>query len=343
MTRVEEYRAALLAVFPEVPVHELERTVDSGGSHLVSLIVDHGLGPRWHERTGRDEFRASRRAAEALYLAQESALIEVSTGLSGAGIDHVVFKGAANRLLLHKNPAIRACFDLDLLVSKEDRVRAAKVLVDMGYKGSPAAHRIGVELLLSRDNVDIDLHWRLVKEGRLRNDVTTAILSRRQRSADVWMLAPEDALFVLLVHPAFAKHLGSWEMGFHRVVDILDWLSSQSLDWQAVCSQLGLNGVRTAAWATLRWVETLAGPYTPSALTTMMEELKPGRLRQSWIDLWLRNDLSNRLRKAHWLRLLGLSLFLHDTASDSVRAVAGRRSAHKRRSTDLADFAGLGD
>ncbi len=40
---------------------------------------------------------------------------------------------------------------------------------------------------------------------------------RRRRERNTWMLNPEDALFVLLVHPAFAKHLSGLEMGLHRV------------------------------------------------------------------------------------------------------------------------------
>ena len=43
-----------------------------------------------------------------------------------------------------------------------------------------------------------------------------------------------------------------WEMGLHRVVDIVEWAHTQSFDWPTVCAALELNGVRTAAWATCR-------------------------------------------------------------------------------------------
>ena len=341
MTRLDDYRQAMLAAFAEVSDAELSNVLDEGGPAFPQFIVDHGVGPRWHARTGREELRASRRTAEALYLAQEHALQEIDAVLEGAGIEYAAIKGAANRLLQHDNPALRACYDLDLLVRPEDRVRTAAVLVENGFSSLPAAHRIGVELLLSKGVIDIDLHWRLLREGRLRSDCTAEMLGRRRRLNGVWVLSAEDALFVLLVHPAFAKHLAGWEMGLHRVVDIVDWMRSQSFDWQAVRSRLKQNGVQTAAWATLRWVQLLTQPYTTAGLDTMLSDLCPGRMRRSWLDWWLRNDLSARLSVAHWVRLFAFSLFLHDTAGDAARAVMGRQRAHRRRTADLAAFQDL--
>jgi len=174
------------------------------------------------------------------------------------------------------------------------------------------------------------------------------MLGRRRRSGAIWMLNAEDALFVLLVHPAFVKHLAGWGMGLHRVVDIVDWLRAQSFDWQAVRTQLKQNGVQTAAWATLRWVQLLTrggsvSPRFSTQLDTMLTDLRPGRLRRSWLDLWLRNDLSERTSDTHWVRLLGFSLFLHDTLGDSARALAGRHRAHLRSSADLEAFLELPD
>ena len=338
MTRLDVYRSALLAACPDVADAELARALDAGGPCFVSFVVDHGLGPVWHERTGRDGFHASRLSAEALYLAQENALSEIDTRLNNAGIEYAVIKGAATRLLLHENPAIRSCHDLDLLVGPQDRVRAASALVESGFTAMPKADNIGHELVLSSGAVDIDLHWGLLREGRLRSDCAAAMLGRRRRLHDVWMLDEEDAFFLLLVHPAFVKHLGGWEMGLHRVADIMDWLRTQSFDWPTVHATLEANGVRTAAWATLRWVELLTRPHTVVGLEKMVADLSPGRLRRTWLDFWLRNDLSARTSAAHWVRLLCFSLFLHDTLRDSARALVGWHRAQRRSSADIDAF-----
>ncbi len=338
MTRLNNYRSALLAAFPDCSDKDLAETVEEAGPKFVSFVIDHGLGPLWHERTQLDVFRESRVSAEALFLAQEHALVEIDSWLGDADIEYVLIKGAANRLLLYENPAVRACYDFDLLVRPEDRVRTAAVLADRGFIGHPAAHRIGVELLLSRQVIDIDLHWRLLREGRMRGDCTHGMLDRRRRVSDTWMLSAEDAVFVLLVHPAFAKHVAGWEMGLHRVVDIIAWLRTQAFDWSVVRDRLEQSGVQTAAWATLRWVQMLADSRSLPLLDTMESALRPGRLRRKWLDWWLRSDFSARLKNAHWSRLLVFSLLLHDTPSDATRAVAGRFRSRRRSEADLAVF-----
>jgi len=343
MTRLDDYRFALLAIFPDVSDAELAAALEEGGPGFVSFIVDHGLGPLWHERTGRGEFHESRLSAEALYIAQEHALKEIDEVLEAAGIEYAVIKGAASRLLLYANPANRACYDIDILVRLKDRVRAATVLVEEGFVAVADARNISRELTLSRGAVDIDLHWGLLREGRLRLDPTTEMLTRRRRCKNIWMLCPEDSLFLFLVHPAFSKHLAGWGMGLHRVADIALWFDSQNFDRQAVCEQLESNGVRAAAWATLRWVELLTEAYSPRGLDAMQAQICPGRLRSAWLDRWLRADLAERTSGARWARLLGFSLFLHDTPADAMRALAGRRQAHRRSNADLAAFCELLD
>jgi hypothetical protein len=338
MTRLDDYRSALRVVNSKVPVAELNEAVDAGGPPFASFIVNHGLGPLWHDRTERDEFRESRLAAEALYLVQDQALTEIDALLQNAGIEFAVFKGAANRRLLYENPALRACHDIDLLVHSDDRVKAATALVDAGFVASPDLQIIGHELDLSRGAVTVDLHWGLLREGRLGASCAAEMLGRRRRVDGMWMLGAQDAFFVLLVHPAFAKHLAGWEMGLHRVADILHWLQTQGLNGSTLAAHLEQNGVRTAAWATLRWVELLFGTSLPEENELLLAKTRPGWLRRVWLDRWLRHDLSERTSAAHWPRLLALSPLLHDRPSDVMRALLGRRRAHACRHADLAAF-----
>jgi hypothetical protein len=338
MTRLDNYRLAILAVRPEVSDKELKKVLDEKGPEFPHFIVAHGLGALWHERTGQMEFRASRRSAEALYIAQAHALAEIDLILETAGIEYAVIKGAANRLLLYENPAIRACYDLDILVLREDAVRTASLLAQAGFKPRLSTHNISHELLLSRNLIDIDLHWGLLREGRLRPELTVEMLRHRRRSDGIWMLSTEDALFVLLVHPAFAKHLAGWQMGLHRVMDIVEFVHTQSFDWQMVSERLTNSGVRTAAWATLRWVDLLTGSEGRSDQAHLLSELCPSRVRRAWLDRWMRMDFSERTSSKHWARLLGFSLFLHDEPRDVLRALVGRYRAYRRRRDDAWAF-----
>jgi hypothetical protein len=343
MSRLDDYRSALLVAFPDVAREVLDSVLGQGGSQFASFIIDHGLGPMWHERTKREEFRESRLSAEALFLAQRHALEEIDRVLDGAGIQYAVIKGAASRVLLYANPAIRACYDLDLLVRPVDRVHTAAALIKAGFVAQPVARSISRELVLSKHVVDVDLHWGILREGRLRTDPTDDMISRRRRESGVWMLDANDAIFVHLVHPAFAKHLAGWDMGLHRVVDIVAWLNTQSFNWEIVHTQLAENGVRAAAWATLRWAELLSQQHSIPELEKLMSDLFPGRLRKAWLNSWLSNDLSARMSKRHLARLLGFSLFLHDLPGDAMRALEGRRRAYRRSDSDIAVFGELFD
>lgn len=341
MPMLDDYRLALLAALPDVSDTDLERALEAGGADFVPFVIDYGLGPLWHERTGRAEFHASRMAAEALFLAQEHALSKVDSWLEHADIDYAVIKGAATRLLAYDTPAIRACHDIDVLVQPDDRLKAASELVREGYAVKPNATNISRELVLSRGRVDIDLHWGLLREGRLRTRVTPGMLARRRRVNGIWMLDSEDTLFILLVHPAFAKHLAGWTMGLHRFADILIWVGTQEFDWPTVRRRLEENGVAAAAWATLRRLELMTGPHTPAEIVDMRADLSPGIVRRAWLDRWLQRDLAASTARARWLRLAGFSTFLHDTPADALRALSGRRRALRRQEEDMAAFGEL--
>ena len=328
----------MLAADRDASSDTLNKTIVESGPEFVPFVVDHGLGPLWHERTGHHVFHASRMSAEALYIAQENAIADIDFLMEQAGIPYALIKGTANRLKLYENPAIRACHDIDLLVCPDDRVRAASVLVDAEFVVEPKLEGISRVLELTRDAIQIDLHWGLLREGRVKYEGIDEMLARRERLRNTWILSESDAFFVALVHPAFSKHLAGWDMGLHRVVDVLRALAALSFDWDLIVSRLDDNGVRTAAWATLRWIELLAHPQEPAKLNSMMNALRPGRLRQAWLNHWLVADLSVRTSDMHWIRLLGFSLFLHDSPRDAIRALAGRFRAHRRSEDDLAAF-----
>lgn len=338
MSRLDDYQTALLAAHDAVSKAELVSVIDGRGEAFPQFVIDHGLGPLWHERTGLAQFDDSRMQAEALYLAQSVALREIGATLDSAGICHAVIKGAANRSQLYDNPAIRACHDLDILVRPEDRVTATKALMESGFVPQPDASSISRELMLIRGAANIDLHWDILREGRLRETSTEQLLQGRCRVGEMWVLGADESMFTLLVHSAFAKHVAGWELGLHRVADILCWVRSQKLDRSAVRSMLEADGVISAAWATLRWVDLLSGKYAPPMLYDLLAELEPGRLRKAWIDHWLQNNLPDRTVDARWIRLLGFSLFLHDTVGDALRAAVVGARAKQRSREDLAAF-----
>lgn len=341
MPRFTAARAALLPAFADRDTAELQRALALGGAPLQSLILGQQLAPLWHARTKADAFAGHRLNAAMVYLGQRSAQLEIDELFARKGIAYAVFKGGGIRELVYDDPSLRPCCDIDILVAPEQRSEAARVLVDAGYRLALEPAVISHEVTLSKDVVAIDLHWGLLRPGRTPASLTTQMLERRQQNRGRWILSDGDALFVMLVHPAFSKHLSASQMGLHRIADIVLWLQRRDVDWRALYEQLDACGLKTAAWTILSLVRLLSPATFAPVVGGAIESLQPGRLRTAYLNSWLRGDLSARLTHVHAARLLGLSLWLHDQPADAWRALRGWQQSRRTRETDSLVFGGL--
>lgn len=115
---------------------------------------------------------ASRRAAQR-NLAGLATLVSVHTACARAGIAHLAFKGPASNAALYGDRARRVYGDLDILVLRADRERAAEALRACAFR-RPAAggtmrvftHRIHFHAVFApppqTNLLPVELHWELV-------------------------------------------------------------------------------------------------------------------------------------------------------------------------------------
>ena len=341
MPRFAAPRTALLAAFQDTPTTELTRTLSEGGRPLEALILKQQLGPLWHARTKAPPFAASRANAAMLYMRQSAALREIEDRFERRGIRYAIFKGAAIRERIYDDPSVRISWDIDVLVAPDQRADAARALVDAGYHLRVDPALASHEVALTKDQVAIDLHWELLRPGRAPASMTGQMLDRRQWQGDRWILSDTDALFVLLVHPAFSKHLSTSQMGLHRVADIVLWLQKCEVDWRGLRQELDASGLKTAAWTMLKLVRLLSPDSFAEIVDGPLQSLRPSTVRAAYLNNWLNRDFSARLSRLHIARLLGLSLFLHDQPAGAWRALSGWRQSRKSRATDAGVFGGL--
>ena len=341
MPRFAAPRAALLPAFRDTDAAELNRVLAAAGPALESLILKQQLGPLWHARTNTAAFADSRLKATMLYLRQQAAQRQLDDVLTRADIPYAVFKGAAIRELIYDDPSTRVCCDIDVLVAPDQRAAAARALVDAGYRLRVDPSLASHEVLLSLDKVSIDLHWALLRPGRTPEAMAGEMLARRQRHGDRWILGDSDILFVLLVHPAFSKHMSTSQMGLHRIADIVLWLQRYDVDWPALHQQLDACGVKTAAWTMLNLVRMLSPEPFGDVLRAPLDALGPDRLRAAYLRTWLNQDLSARFTHLHIARLMGFSVLLHDRPADAWRALRGWQRSRASRAQDAAVFGGL--
>jgi hypothetical protein len=344
---------ALLPVNRNVEASRLMEALGQNGDDLLALIRKQGLAPIWHHvlqrhglLTGLSEhivraLAEDRHAATASYLAQRDALARVDGLFESANIHYAVMKGVATREVLYDDPALRPAGDIDLLVAKHDRLRACALLREAGYRMELDPDNISHEVTFTDGIVDIDVHWNILRPGRTRTEMTLGILDRRQRIAGFWGASDEDALFLMLIHPAFTKYVSSPNLGLRLVADFLYWIQKRSADWPTVARRLELAGLKTAAWTQLRWYGQLAATADQPLLSAWLRDLAPGHLRRTYLDFWLAQDLPVRWLQRPWRIQLGFTLFLHDTLKDAMRAVAGWWRSRRHRRQALHQLQGL--
>ena len=341
MPRFAAPRTALLAAFEDASPVDLTRALAEGGLDLQTLILNQQLAPLWHARTNAAPFAESRGDAARLYMRQAAALREIEDLFRQQGIRYAIFKGAAIRELIYDDPSLRVCWDIDVLVAPEQRAAAARALVDGGYRLRVDPALASHEVALTKDAVAIDLHWELLRPGRAPAWMTGQMLDRRQWQGGRWILSETDALFVLLVHPAFSKHLSSSQMGLHRLADIVLWLRKHDVDWPALHQLLDASGLKTAGWTMLSLVRVLSPDRFAAVVERPLQSLRPNSVRAAYLNNWLNLDLSARFSRLHIARLLGLSLFLHDQPAGAWRALRGWQRSRGSRENDTRVFEGL--
>ncbi|MDQ1315292.1 MAG: hypothetical protein QG662_1401 [Pseudomonadota bacterium] len=340
-------RLALLPAAAQANPASCRTALVEGGAALLDRILAQDLGPLWHhclQSNGLleslrpdtiDALHQARIAATVGYLAQRATLDRIDRLFEAQGIPYVAMKGSHVRESVYPDPALRPASDIDLLIAPDDRRRAAAVLLDAGFTAHAEPANISHEATFSQGIVHIDLHWHILRPGRTRVDMTAELLARRQRSNGLWRLSDPDTLFLMLIHPAFAKYVCSPNMGLARVADFLLWIQKRTADWPEVLRLLRRAGLKTAAWTMLTWFRMLAPPDLHPLLDAWTRAVRPGRLRAAYLRQWLRHDLPTRWLERPFLIQFGFTLPLHDRPADMLHAIRGLLQARKNRLRDM--------
>lgn len=340
MPDVSLWNTVLLPVCPGVARATLEKALVDGGPRLEAEIRAHHLAALWHAHSEAQVFVDARRSAALLYLKQRRAVVEIDTLLARENIPYAVIKGAATRELAYHDPPVRMSADVDILVSRDRRLDAARVLARAGYALRIDPEVISHEVVMAKDSVAIDLHWDILRPGRTPAGFALEMLNRRQRHVDQWVLSDADALFLMLVHGAISKHVSTTGLGLHRAVDLVLFLERRHPeDWPMVEELLRRCGLKTAAWTVLTWLRSLvAGFGLEDRLDLLRASVQPGRVRRRYLQFWVDQNLSARLTRRHAARLFAFSMVMHDRPAFAWQAWEGWRRARRTSAADARTF-----
>lgn len=344
------HRLALAPFKASASSAALERCIDSipdvGEETFIAFLSSQAIGPLWLA-TIREHGLAEKISPELLvalkrqtlgavggYMLQQIAIQKAHQAFESVGIHYAVFKGVAVREQVLSDPALRPACDIDILVSPAQRTGAIQALVRAGFSLHAAPENISHEASLSDGRSTIDLHWDVMRPGRLRHDIVDQLLAGRTRIGAFWGIAENSALFVALVHPAFTKYLNTPHAVLVRLVE-LQRLVARNTNWAGTIELAAQCGVRTAAWASLHWVHRMLEVEVPDSV---WRSLEPYRLRRTYLRRWIDHNLPSRLLPVSAAIKLGFTLPLQDKPSDALRAIVHLKRARVDAEAITADL-----
>lgn len=157
--------------------HRIEAILECAREHdVLALIADQlSSSPRVPDRV-RQRCSIERQQHAALDLAREAELRRVLAALAERRIDVLVIKGSHLAYSHYDRPELRARVDSDLLIRREQREDAERLLLQRGYSAQDkvTGELSATQRLFSREgpgdiNLLIDLHWRWASPSAFAN------------------------------------------------------------------------------------------------------------------------------------------------------------------------------
>jgi hypothetical protein len=280
---------------------------------------------------------------DALYIAADQLMQRVvlqttHDAFKNAGVEYLVFKGAHLRHIIYTDPTHRTVCDIDVMVQEPQKLDAIKALLQNGFCAHHVAKNISVETSLVSKNVCIDLHWHFLRQGRTRINLNDYLFNQRQSFDGFQGLNNEAALLVALVHPSITEYVNGSASSLRRLVDIHRLMLRDNINWKSLVDTLDKSGVRSAAWASLVWLQILTGEVINES---MMEKLKPGPLKSWWLRTWMTNDLNRKMNSHRWIIHIFFNLLLQDRISDAIRAVTTLWNTKKSAAQQMKELESL--
>lgn len=189
-----------------------------------------------------DRIQVGARANVRRNLLFSAELLGIAHALRGNAIEFLPHKGVVLNEYLYGSAALRRVTDIDLIVRKEDRIKAAATLETLGYRSAlklkphleNAAMRHTHEWLYVRDGLQVDLHWGLIDHASWPSfGMETAwrtLVPMRWQSLELSILRPELLLVVLGLHAA--EHEWNQLQMFTDIAALLE--RNPQLNWSEV-------------------------------------------------------------------------------------------------------------
>jgi len=213
-------------------------------------------------------------SASLLWYQKRIALLNrIKKCFADADIPFFVFKGT-ELSQFYNDPAIRTMGDSDVLVHEEDREKAHEIFLQLGMENSSKSEN---EWIYFYDNMEFELHCRLMNEGEVGN-----YQSHKNFMNRIWEYANNQDgsihyhldisyhfVFVLL---HLRKHFINSGVGFRQFMDLAVMMKKCELDWQWIQNEIELLGLTQFSKTCFAFCERWFGISAPIEYETLDEE-----------------------------------------------------------------------
>jgi hypothetical protein len=270
---------------PDQRISELVPRV-TDWDHLLRLASQHGVSPLVSHTLSQkqppdlpaavaSELRAALRDHAARTLQLTGVLIRLLDLFEANAIHAVPFKGPVLATMLYGHVGLRASVDLDILIRRQDILRAKDLMVQHGFQtdlptaAAQQAAYLGARHELHFTPADgaclIELHQAFLAPFYSFAIDYDALWTRVQRQAfcgrDILTLSHSDLILALCAHAT--KH--SWErLGWICDVARLLHVSREKLDWEEITTQASSIGATRMLMLGLSLASDLLGAPVPA-------------------------------------------------------------------------------
>lgn len=198
---------------------------------------------------------------------------------------YIILKGPSLKKY-YKNPNVRYCGDIDLLVKDKYASFIQEGFRSLGFsfnKGKETSSHVCFDM---EGALSIEVHDQLTTVDWIRTDAfpVEELYERKIPFGDIqgaYELSPEDCLLYLLIHGA--KHIVHSSLGIRQLIDITIFIENNDLNWASIMEQLKNIGIYNASQCILSFCQTYLGmsldmvleennPYTEYLLDVLLED-----------------------------------------------------------------------
>jgi hypothetical protein len=232
--------------------------------------------------------------------------------LNQSGIQNMLLKGSALALLYYEDLGLRPMKDIDLMVCLEQAKRSMQLLTSLGWKPRYASPEALIPFeqateFIDANNQNVDLHWRLMWEGRQDLDddeFWQASIPMHLNGIETRSLSPADQLLHVCVHGA------KWNdtSPLRWIADAMMIIRSRKLkiDWTRLVHQAQERQLTLPMRETLSYLNGSFEAGIPTEVLTQLEGAPISRLERWSYRVRLGGNDSLKMSAVvwHWVNSL---------------------------------------